>query len=507
LILLTGATGYVGGRLLRALLERGERVRCLARRPDELRRRVPAGVEVVGGDVLDASSLDGALAGVEVAYYLIHSMGSRGDFEAEERRGATSFALAARIAGVRRIVYLGGLGDDSAPSSPHLASRHAVGRILRESGVPTIELRAPIVIGSGGLSFEMVRALVERLPVLITPRWVLTEAQPIAIEDVLNYLVAAADVAIEGSEIVEIGGPDRVSYLDLMREYGRQRRLRRLYLRVPVLTPRLSSLWLGLVTPLYARVGRKLIDSLRTATIVRSTRARELFPQIEPRGMREAMARALVNEDRELAETRWSDARSSLGTARRWGGVPTGSRLVDSRTAHVPHPPEVAFAPVRRIGGSVGWYYANFLWRLRGALDLLVGGAGLRRGRRDPEQLRVGDALDFWRVEAVDVPRLLRLRAEMRLPGRAWLQFEVSDADGGGSTIRQTAIFEPRGLLGLMYWYGLYVIHGMIFGGMLREIAHAASRNSGARPEPSRGPTTPPRQRPEAPDQPFEGPL
>jgi len=441
----------------------------------------------VRGDVLDAASLDAALTGADTAYYLVHSMASRGDFQDEERRGAANFARAARAAAVRRIVYLGGLGDDVAPS-PHLASRHEVGRILRESGVPTVELRASVVIGSGSLSFEMVRALVERLPVLITPRWVLQRAQPIAIEDVVSYLVAAADVPLDGSEIVEIGGPDQVSYLDLMREYGAQRRLRRIYVRVPVLTPRLSSLWLGLVTPLYARVGRKLIDSLRTATIVTSPRARALFPDIRPRRMSEAVARALVNEDREIAETRWSDARSSLGEARRWGGIHTGSRLIDSRTAPVAQPAAVAFAALERIGGEVGWYYANWLWRLRGALDLVVGGPGLRRGRRDPESLQPGDALDFWRVEAVEAPRLLRLRAEMRVPGRAWLQFEVSDAGRDGSVIRQTAIFEPRGLWGLVYWYGLYVVHGLIFGGMLRAIARRAGGGSELKPRPARAP-------------------
>ncbi|MEJ7813462.1 MAG: SDR family oxidoreductase [Gemmatimonadaceae bacterium] len=474
LLFLTGASGYVGGRLLRVLEERGERVRCLARRPEFLHARAGAGTEIVRGDVLDAASLAPALAGVGTAYYLVHSMGSARDFQEEDRRGASNFALAAREAGVRRIVYLGGLGAASVPS-PHLASRQEVGRILGESGVPTIELRASIVLGSGSLSFEMIRALVERLPLLVTPRWVVRLAQPIATEDVLEYLVAAADVPLHESAIVEIGGPERVSYLDLMKEYAAQRGLWRLFIRVPVLTPKLSSLWLGLVTPLYARVGRKLIDSIRSDTVVTSPLARELFPAIRPRGVREAVERALANEDGEFAETRWSDALSSRGPARSWGGAQFGSRRVDSRSAAVDASPEGAFAPIRRIGGASGWYYANWLWRLRGFLDLLVGGVGMRRGRRDPDDVIPGDALDFWRVEAVEPARLLRLHAEMKVPGRAWLQFEVR-GEGAGSLVRQTAIFDPAGLSGLLYWYALYPVHGLIFGGMLRAITRRAER-------------------------------
>lgn len=474
LLLVTGASGYVGGRLLRALEERGERVRCLARRPEELRARVSPDVDVMGGDVLDPASLARAMAGVDTAFYLVHGMASSRDFREEDRRGAVTFARAAHDAGVRRLIYLGGLGT-ATDLSPHLASRHEVGEILRTSGVPTIELRAAIILGSGSLSYEMLRALVERLPVLLTPRWVRQLTQPIAIEDVIAYLVAAPDAPTTGSVVVEIGGPDRVSYLDLMREYAAQRGLRRLIIGVPVLTPHLSSLWLGLVTPVYARVGRKLIDSLRNETVVTSTVARELFPAIRPRGMREALARARANEDREFAETRWSDARSSLGSTQPWGGSPAGSRLVDSRSMSAAAPADVLFHAVERIGGDVGWYYANWPWRLRGALDLLVGGAGMRRGRRHPARLAPGDSLDFWRVEAVEPGRLLRLRAEMKVPGRAWLQFEVAGAHEG-SVIRQTAVFEPRGLAGMAYWYGLYPLHSVIFAGMLRGIVAEASR-------------------------------
>lgn len=483
LVLIAGATGYVGGRLLKALESAGYRVRCLARRPEFLRARAAGSTEVVRGDVLDPSSLASAMEGVDAAYYLVHSMGSSGAFEEEDRRAAENFARAAREAGVSRMVYLGGLG--SGPDlSPHLASRQEVGQILQESGVPTIEFRASIIIGSGSLSFEMIRALVDRLPAMTTPRWVRMLAQPISVEDVIAYLVAALDVELDGSAVFEIGGSERVSYQDIMREYARQRGLRRLMIPVPVLTPRLSSLWLGLVTPVYARIGRKLIDSIPHETLVGDDRALREF-SIRPRGIHEAIERALSNEDQEMAVTRWSDALSSRGPTRPWGGVRFGSRLVDSRCAHTPYPPEIAFTPIRRIGGRTGWYYADWLWRLRGFLDLLVGGAGLRRGRRDPEWPLLGDTIDFWRVEAYEPDRLLRLFAEMKLPGRAWLQFEVEE-DGNGSTVSQTSIFDPVGLPGLLYWYLLYPVHSLVFAGTLRGIVNAAGSPMRHRVRPGR---------------------
>ena len=313
---------------------------------------------------------------------------------------------------------------------------------------------------------------------MVTPRWLNSLAQPIAIEDVLAYLIEALDCPLEGSRVFEIGGPDRVSYLGLIKEYARQRSLPRRFIPAPVLSPYLSSLWLGLVTPVYARVGRKLIDSLRNDTIVTTPAARELF-SIRPMGYQQAIARALRNEDREAAETRWSDAVSSARGPRSWGGRRFGSRIVATETATVAASPEAAFAPIVRIGGAQGWYYATALWQLRGFIDLLVGGVGMRRGRPHPTALRPGDPVDFWRVEALQPNQLLRLAAEMRVPGRAWLQFEVQAGPDGRTTITQTAIFDPCGLFGLMYWYALYPLHALIFAGMLRAIARAAEGSHG----------------------------
>ena len=471
-VLLTGATGYVGGRLLSLLEARGCKVRCIARRPENLKGRVGSDTEIVQADVLDANALVDVFKCIDTAYYLVHSMGSTGSFEDQDRVAAGNFASAARSAGVKRIIYLGGLGEDSEDLSPHLRSRHEVGQVLQESGCIVVEFRASIVIGSGSLSFELVRALVQRLPVMICPKWVSVQTQPIAIEDLLQYLLAALDWPGNQSRIFEIGGPDQVSYGDIMREYARQRGLRRWLISVPVLTPHLSSLWLGLVTPVYARVGRKLVDSLRNPTVVRDTAALDEFP-VQPRDLAAAIQRALMKEDNELAATRWSDALSSSRGVRGWGGVRFGNRILDTQVVTVSVTAEQAFAPIRRIGGQRGWYYANSLWTIRGWIDLVFGGIGKRRARRDPENLRVGDVLDWWRVEEYVPNRRLRLSAEMKVPGRAWLEFEV-EPHQNGSSIRQTAIFDPVGLSGLIYWYSLYQMHAVIFRGMLTRIGTRA---------------------------------
>ena len=467
MLLIAGATGYVGSRLLRRLEHDGLSVRCLCRNPETLKARVSPTTELVVGDLLQRASLGAALSGVDTAFYLVHSMRAGRDFESDERRAAENFAEAAREAGVRRIIYLGGLAQGDL--SQHMRSRAETGNILRSSGIPVIEFRASIVIGSGSASFEMIRALVERLPVMVTPRWVNTAAQPIAIEDVIEYLAAAVDLFLPGNLTVEIGGRDVTSYVGIMREFARQRKLRRWIMPVPFLSPSLSSRWLTLITPVYAPIGRCLIESVRNPSVVESTLAGELF-DVRPMGIERAIERALANEDRPNPESRWSDARPAvcdvpLAPARDW--------LVNEQTIRVPLAPDQAFAPIRKIGGQTGWYFGDLLWRIRGLIDLTAGGVGMRRGRPDPETPLEGSTLDFWRVERYEPGRRLRLAAEMRLPGRAWLEFRA-EPDGSATLLTQIAQFEPRGLAGLLYWYLLWPVHQVMFRGMLRRIAVVA---------------------------------
>jgi uncharacterized protein YbjT (DUF2867 family) len=456
----------------------------MARQPENIRDRVAPTTEVVQGDVLQAETLPPALHGIDTAFYLIHSMGTGEGFEQDDRDGAMNFAQAARNAGVKRIVYLGGLGRDDDELSDHLRSRHEVGRILSESGAQVIEFRASIIIGSGSLSYELVRALVQKLPIMVWPKWVSTQASPIAVRDVLSYLTETLEKPIGANKVYEIGGPDTVSYGGIMDEFARQRGLRRLKIRVPFLSPRISSLWLGLVTPVYARIGRKLVEGLSNPTVVTDDAALRDF-RVRPVGIVEAIARANESEDQERVETRWSDALSSSGRAPKWGGVRLGSRVIDSRAIDVDQPPHLAFGPIQRIGGDQGWYYANWLWKIRGFIDLLVGGVGMRRGRRHATELRVGDAVDFWRVEVLEPDQRLRLFAEMKLPGRGWLEYEVNARPEGGSTIRQTAEFDPLGLFGILYWYSIWPLHQFVFSGMLRGIARqvkTASSRKGDKP-------------------------
>ena len=473
-ILLTGATGYVGRCLLPELERRGDTIRCLVRRPGKLVGKTGLGTEIVTGDAADPEALAVACAGIDVAYWLVHSMESGVDFERADRLAAERFGAAAKAAGVKRIIYLGGLGADDDSLSAHLRSRHEVGAILRASGVEVVEFRASIIIGAGSFSFDLVRTLVERLPVMICPAWLATPTQPIAIADIVAYLAAAIDLPAGGSRIFEIGGPDKVSYGAIMREYARQRGLRRLMIPVPVLTPRLSSLWLKLVAPKYSKVGRKLIDGLKNPTVVTSDAARHEFA-VRPRDLAAAVREAGLNEDREFADKRWADFADVEDLPHRYGGKAEGTRLVDHRHLVVAVAPERAFAAIERIGGQHGWYACDWLWQLRGWMDRCIGGPGMSRGRRDPEKLRTGDTLDCWHVELCDPPRRLRLAAEMRLPGRGWLEFEVVPRDGD-VTIHQTAVFDPKGLGGLAYWYAIWPLHELVFKNMLAGIARSAVR-------------------------------
>ena len=454
-VLLTGATGYIGGRLLRRLEEDGRSVRCLARHPERV-APARAATEVVRGDCLDEASLGPALAGVECAYYLVHSMAAGADFADLDRHAAANFGRAAARAGVRRIIYLGGLVDTIGDLSSHLKSRAETGDVLRQSGVSVIEFRASVVIGAGSLSFEMIRALVERLPAMVCPRWVSTLTQPIAVDDVLAYLVAALDVPANGGRVFEIGGPEVVSYGDMMREYAGVRRLRRLLIPVPVLTPRLSGLWLGLVTPAQARVGRALVEGLKNTTVVRSTAALTTF-RIERTPLRAALTKAI---DEGMSARLKRDSRS----------VVVKASLSD------------AFTAIRRIGGQSGWYFGNALWRVRGWIDRGFGGVGMTRGRREPDSCRPGDAIDGWTVEAYEPDRRLRLVADLKLPGRGWLEFEVNPLEHEGlSEIRQTATFDPRGLLGRAYWFGILPVHALMFRGLLRNLADRAEAQASTR--------------------------
>jgi uncharacterized protein YbjT (DUF2867 family) len=468
-ILLTGATGYVGGCLLRRLEREHEPVRCLTRRPSALTHRVACTTEVAAGDLLAPESLSAPMQGVRAAYYLVHSMEAPGGFAELDRRAATNFAEAAREAGVRQIVYLSGLGSGDDLSA-HLASRHEVGQILRASGVPTIELRASIVIGAGSASFETVRAVVEGLPAIPAPQGLKTAAQPIAIDDLTEYLRAALTLPAR-SAIFEIGGNDEVTYAEVMREYARQRKLRRPVVPLPRQTLRASRMLLGLLSPLYARVAATMIDSLRNETVVRDPAARDAFP-VNPRGLPEAIRLALMSEDNEFAETSWSDTLASVESSR-WGGTPMSRRLVTSRVELVHASPPEVFARVERIGGTRGWYGADRFWALRGALDKLRGGNGMRRGRRDPHELRAGDPIDFWRVVRIAPDRALLLTAEMKMPGRLWLDYEVT-SHHSHTLVRQTTVFDPAGYAGLAYWYLLYPVHHLIFTAMLRGLGRVA---------------------------------
>ncbi|RSS56320.1 SDR family oxidoreductase [Streptomyces sp. WAC07061] len=495
--LVTGATGYIGGRLVPDLLAAGHQVRCLARSPERLRDQPWADrVETVRGDVTDEAATTAALRGIDVAYYLVHSLNGGRHFEESDRRAARTFARAAEAAGVGRIVYLGGLvpaGKPTGALSPHLRSRAEVGEIFLRSPVPSTVLRAAVVIGSGSASFEMLRYLTERLPVMVTPSWVGTRVQPISVRDVLGYLVASARMPAETNRSFDIGGPDILTYEEMMRRYAEIAELPpRLILRVPMLTPRLSSLWIGLVTPVPRALARPLAESLRHEVVCQEHDIARHVPDGpgHPLGFDESLELALQRVREANVATRWSNASlpgapsDPLPTDPDWAG---GSLYTDHRSRDTAAAPSELWRIIEGIGGENGWYSAPLAWAVRGWLDRLAGGAGIRRGRRDAARLRVGDSLDFWRVEEIEPGRLLRLRAEMRLPGLAWLEMYADPRPrSGGSCYRQRALFHPHGLLGHLYWWTVSPFHAVVFGGMARNITRAAERLAD-RPEPEPG--------------------
>jgi uncharacterized protein YbjT (DUF2867 family) len=475
-VLVTGATGYIGGRLVPRLLAAGYPVRVLVRDPRRLQGRPWLGqVEVATGDVLQPETLVAAMQGISYAYYMIHSMSSASNFHERDIAAASGFSLAARSADVQRIIYLGGLGDPDSELSMHLRSRQDTGEALRQSGVPVTEFRAAVIVGSGSLSFEMIRYLTERVPVMVCPRWVFTRIQPIGIDDVLAYLVQSLSMPESAGCVVEVGGRDVLTYGDMMLGYAKARGLKRFLLPVPVLTPRLSSYWVHWVTPVPADIARPLIEGLRNEVIVRSDLARHLFPAIEPVDYQTAVRRALETVQAGEVETIWSDSQaSSLGDIKPVYLAQEQGMILERREQVVPSSPAEVYRVFSGLGGKRGWLSVDLAWRMRGAFDRLVGGVGMRRGRRHPDEVRVGDAIDFWRVEAVEPDRLLRLRAEMKVPGKAWLQFEAMPLEDGQTRLVQTAFFEPKGLSGLLYWYLLYPVHQYIFGNMVHKIAGRA---------------------------------
>lgn len=491
-----GATGYLGGRLVPELLRAGHTVRVLARTPGKLtdapwRDRV----EIVRGDVTVAADVRTALVDQEVLYYLVHSL-TRSDFDTVDREAATIVAREAAAAGLGRIVYLGGIAPAGQDLSRHLSSRAEVGRILLDGTVPALVFRAAVVIGSGSASFEMLRYLTERLPAMVTPRWVRSRIQPIAVRDVLYYLARAAELPATVTGAFDIGGPDVLTYEQMMRVYAQVAGLpRRVIVPVPVLTPWLSAQWVNLVTPVPRAIAVPLMESLVNDVVCAEHEIAAHIPDPDGglTGVRRAVELALTRIRDSDVPTRWSDAGPApaepLPTDPAWSG---GSLYQDLRERPTIADPAVLWTVIESIGGEHGWYSFPLAWSLRGWLDRLAGGAGLRRGRRDPHRLHEGEALDWWRVERIERPTLLRLRAEMRVPGRAWLELEVRPGIGdAGAIYRQRAVFEPHGLAGHLYWKSIVPFHALVFGGMTRNITGAAEAAAGGR-----GGVPSPRQRP-----------
>jgi uncharacterized protein YbjT (DUF2867 family) len=477
-ILVTGATGYIGGRLVPRLLEAGHQVCCFVRDPVRL-RDFPwvERVSIAEGDALDALSLVNAMQGITTAYYLIHGMqGGRVDAE-RDLRAASNFASAAEMAGIQRIIYFGELVNPSDDLSPYLRSRHETGHVLRLGRVPVTEFRAGMVVGSGSALFEMVRYTTERQPVLICPKWFFTMAQPIAIRNVLDYLIAALKTPQSSGKLIEIGGATRLTYAQMLMAYAHERGLKRFLIPSPFYTPRLSAYWVHMLTPVHWRVLLPLIEGLHNESVVSNDLARELFPEIQPLDYQTAVHLALGRVSNDDVETSWSDALVVTQGDKRPVTLTTAEgMMLERRHLVLDLPPAPVFCAYTGLGGERGWLYLNWTWEIRGWMDKLVGGVGLRRGRRHPDDIRVGESLDFWRVEAVEPDRLIRLRAEMKVPGKAWLEFQSVPQPDGKTLLTQTAYFAAHGLAGFLYWYLLYPIHGFIFSGLIRKVAERAQK-------------------------------
>jgi uncharacterized protein YbjT (DUF2867 family) len=478
LILVTGATGYIGGRLVPRLLEAGYRVRCLVRDSTRLQGYPWLDqVEVTEADALDSASLVEALRNTAVAYYLIHGkQGNKSDADLD-LSAARNFAAAAEKAGLQRIIYLGELVDPTANLSPYLRSRYEIGRILRQGRVPVTEFRAGMVVGSGSALFEMIRYIAERQLLLVCPRWFFSLAQPVAIRDVLAYLIAALNTPESVGSLIEIGGATRLRYSDMLQGYAKERGLKRLLIPTPFYTPRLSAYWVHMVTPIHWRIVLPLIEGLHAEIIVHDDLARRLFPNIQPLDYQTAVHLALERFQSDRVETSWSDALVvTQGSSRPVLLISSEGMMLERRRIILDLPPAPVYQAFTGLGGERGWLYLNWTWEIRGWIDKLVGGVGLRRGRRHPDDIRVGEALDFWRVEAAEPDRLMRLRAEMKLPGRAWLEFQSSLKPDGKTQLTQTAYFASRGVGGFLYWYLLYPVHGFIFSGLIRRVADRARK-------------------------------
>lgn len=484
-ILVTGATGYIGGRLVPRLLENEHLVRVMTRDVRHLQGRSwLEDVEAMQGDVLQPETLSAVLKDVDAAYYLIHSMGAGDNFHERDAQAAKNFASAAKAAGVKQIIYLGGLGDrEEQDLSEHLQSRQKVGEILREYGPPVTEFRAAVVVGSGSLSFEIIRYLTERVPVMICPSWVYTRVQPIGVDDILDYLSAAIDTPESHDRIIEVGGEDVLTYRDMMQDYADQRGLSRLMIPIPLLTPHLSSYWVHLVTPVSSNIARPLIEGLKNEVIADTSLAHHLFPDIHPTTYATALRRALDELSAHKVETTWTDSMAATWEQDEpYTFAEERGMMIEQRKRTIHAPREAIYEAFASLGGKTGWLYLNWLWHIRGVIDRVVGGPGYRRGRRDGAYLRTGDALDFWRVEAVEHNQMLRLRAEMKLPGRGWLQFEIEPKEDDNTfQLIQTAYYAPKGLLGYLYWYSIYIVHKFIFDGLIdRIVARAEGRETPA---------------------------